>query len=297
MNKLFLVSNGLVEGRDGLLLHPALTDWAKQLAAMKRQWFHCREKNPLAWYAHVAGVEPALLLAARAADLPANTRQCWVASPYHAQLGRDKVRLLEEGALAWTAEDAAWICDLLNPLLQEEGMLLCRTGDALLLACSEPMQAEPVSFAEIAGRSLPDRLPLGADGGRLTRLLSEIQMSLHGRPSETRDARGEPGINGLWLWGPCSWPASINERVLPVATRNPFLYAVAEGREAQLIISEAERLAELVRADVRLPKRVVLAGGGHAVMLEKSFMPKRSQKGWQPVSPKAEEALMPLLRE
>ena len=197
--------------------------------------------------------------------------------------------------MPWSDMDAAWLCEQLNPLLAEEGMRLCRMGAALLLACPQPIEAAPASFAEVAGSYLPDRLPGGADGGRLVRLLSEMQMLLHGRSFKERRGRGEPDINGLWLWGACSWLAS-QKSAFPVATRNPFLRSVAEGREARLIITEAERLHELVRLDAPMPKRLILAGGGHAVLLERSFIPGRRKKDWQPRSPKAEEELIPLIK-
>lgn len=295
MNRPLLIGDGLFKGQDGLLLHPTLAGLANQLGAMKRRWFICRERNPLAWYASMADISPAAVLAAHAADLSADTRQCWVASPYHAQLGRDKVRLLAEGAMPWSEEDAAWVSEQLNPLLAEEGMRLCRAGAALLLACSEPVEADPAPFAEVAGNYLPDRLPSGADGGRLVRLLSEIQMLLHGRSSDARRSRGEPDINGLWLWGACDWPAT-QKSSFPVATRNPFLQPLVDGRNARLTLSEAERLDGLVRADARLPKQIVLAGGGHAVLLERSLIPGRRKKDWQPESPKAEDELISLVK-
>jgi len=207
--------------RGSIALHPALLDVQPQLSKRRRQWFFCAEKSPLSWYAALVEASPAVLLAARCADLPASTRQCWVASPYHAQLGRDTVRLMPEGAFSWSEADNAWLCGELNPLLQDDGMSLHACGAALLLACTTPLDVDPLPFAAIAGGLLPDRHPEGPDGGRLMRLLSEIQMSLHavthrtGQP--TRD--GQPDISGLWLWGSSLWPASVPAPPWQRATR------------------------------------------------------------------------------
>lgn len=293
---MLLVGNGLIRGREGVQLHPSLSPWRKPLASRRRQWYLCSDRNPLAWYAVLTGRSPAAILAA-SVDLPPETVQCWVASPYHARLGRDSVRLLEEGALAWTEQDALWICDLLNPLLQEEQMCLRPVGAALLLTCRSPMQAEPAPFAGIAGKHLPNRLPGGADAGRFTRLLSEIQMFLHQHQAGHRRARGEPDINGLWLWGACAWPTAAGKASIRAATRNPFLQPLTDGRDAKITITEAERLSGLVHKDGQLPKRIVLAGEGHAVLLKQSIIPWPGKPDWLPGSPSAEEELLTLLRE
>lgn len=297
MKSLLLVSNGLISAMGGPHTHPALSPWQTELTSYRRKWFLCPDRNPLAWYAAISGMSPSALLASACSILPDETRQCWVASPYHAQLGRDRVRLLEEGTLAWTAEDAAWISDLLNPLLQEDQMRLYPLGAALLLACRQPMLAEPVPFAGISGRHLPNRLPDGPDAGRFTRLLSEIQMLLHQHQAGHRRERGEPDINGLWLWGASACPVSSGGAAFPVATRNPFLQSLVDGRDARIIITEAERLSELILKDGRLPRRVVLAGEGHAALLRQSFIPWPGKPDWQPESPAVEDELLAWLRD
>ena len=310
--QLLLISDAL-HGADGsLVLHPSLMDYQSRLLKRRRRWFHCAQKTPFGWYAALLDSSPASLLVARCTDLPASARQAWVASPYHAQLGRDTVRLMPEGELAWSAADAAWLCSLLNPLLGEEGMSLHAIGAALLLACKTPLDTNPVSFAAIAGGLLPNRHPEGPDGGRLMRLLAEIQMSLHavthrtGQP--TRD--GQPDISGLWLWGSCALPAELPLGLPPVATLNPFLQALQYDYEyeheheyehgAQILISEADRLSELLSADrfpgAGLPRTVLLAGAGHAVLLRRGLLPGFG-KTWQAKAAKSEADLISRLKK
>jgi len=291
---MLIVSDAFIEGHTALTLHPALLPWHKKLKFCGRQWFSCDDKIPLEWYAVIVGASPAALLAASCNSIPADTKQCWVASPYSGQLGRDQVRVMPEGAFPWCEKDAQWLCNTLNPLLEEEGMHLLRAGVALLLACDEPMHVRPPSFAMIAGKTLPNHHPEGEDGGRLMRLISEIQMSLHGKRADHR--AGQPDIHGLWLWGESTWPVNIAEGMPTVATRNPFLQAVANGKDAKAMITEAERMGELVKQEVALPRKVALAGEGYAVLLTKALLPRFGKVSWIPKSTQGEAVLLSVLR-
>ncbi len=288
-----IVSRALLEGEEGWMLHPCLDPWREALARRRRAWFRSGPGTPLSWYALLHGISDIGIVAASFPDLPADMRQYWIASPYHAQLGRDSVRLLADGELPFSARDAEWLCELLNPLLNEEGMRLMAHGAAMMLGCRRPLQAEPVDFGCIAGGMLPDRHPRGTDGGRLMRLLSEIQMQLHRHPAVHRRERGEPDIHGLWLWSP-GMPVCRDVSGIPVATRNPALQSLADGRDAHVTISEVERLPELLPVGGRLPRHVLLGGDGMAVLLSRSLWPHRG--GWQPKKPASESMLGETLR-
>jgi hypothetical protein len=290
-----IVSQALIQHQDGVSLHPDLFLWDKQLSSYRRRWFDCTAKNPLAWYAALCESSPAALLASRCRDLPEDMSQYWVASPYHAQLARTVVRVMPEGQFSWTVEDADYLCATLNPLLAEEGMQLSAVGVALLLACREPMDAYPQGFGEISGQLLPDRDHAGEDGGRLNRLLSEIQMLLFQHPSEQRHAQGEPDVSGLWLWSPLDGRIESHAKQIAVSTRNPVLQSIVNGKDAGVIITEAERMGELVQSDAALPKRIVLEGDAYAVLLTKPWLPNFGKAVWKPKSPKAESALLSML--
>jgi len=296
-----IVSEALIQHQDGVSLHPDLFAWEKQLSSYRRHWFDCGDKNPLGWYASLCETSPTLLLAQQCRDVPAGVAQCWMVSPYHAQLARTAVRVMPEGQFAWAAEDAAELCYILNPLLEEEGMQLCAVGAALFLACREAVDAYPQGFGSISGRLLPDRHHEGEDGGRLNRLLSEIQMFLFQNPLMARHERGEPEVSGIWLWAPVDAMAlsrinAAHARQLAVATRNPVLRSIVEATDAACIISEPERLPELLQPDAPLPKRIVLAGDGYAVWLSRSMFPTFGSRAWQPKSVRDESSLLCKLR-
>jgi len=298
MNDLrLLVVNGLIETQHGAAIHPDISCWDKQLSSYRQQWFQCVDNNSLGWHAALQSESAAALLAARCPDLADETMQCWVASPFHAQLGRDSVRLLPEGLFPWTIQDANWLCSILNPLLRMEGMTLHAVGCALILACRESMDAEPVRFAEVSGKKLPNRHPKGSDAGRFTRLLAEIQMLLHQHPAEHRQHSGDVDVNGIWLWGGSQWSQPVSEKQIAVATRNPFLQSIVDGRDAKLIITEAERMNELVKQQAPLAKKIVLAGEGYAVLLTKPLIPRLRKTRWVPRSPGTEFELLDSMRE
>lgn len=288
-----IVSQALIQHQDGVSLHPDLFLWQKQLSAYRQQWFDCVDKNPLAWYAALCEISPTVLLASQCDRMPEHTVQCWTVSPYHGQILRDTVRVMPEGQFPWTDEDAAHLCEVLNPLLAEEGMQLFAIGSALLLACRERIEAYPLAFGEISGQMLPDRHHDGEDGGRLNRLLSEIQMTLFQHPSERRHDRSEPDVNGVWPWAPVDWPVERGGgRTLSVATRNPILQSIVDGKNATWMISEVERLHTLVKSDAPLPERIVLAGNEHAVLLTRSWLPKLRKTTWNPKTVKDESRLL-----
>ena len=291
-----IVSQALIQHQDGVLLHPDLLLWEKQLSSYRQRWFDCATRNSLGWYAALCGIPPAALLAQCCDALPEDASQYWVASPYHAQLVRTAVRVMPEGQFSWAAEDADYLCATLNPLLAEEGMQLLAVGAALLLACREPIAAYPQGFGAISGQRLPDTSHEGEDGLRLNRLLSEIQMLLFQHPSIARHERGEPDVNGIWLWSPIDEDIKSHATQMAVATRNPFLQSIVHGQDAGVTITESEQLAELVKQGAPLPKRIVLAGENHAVLLTKSWLPALGKAQWKPKSPKPEGTLFTSLR-
>ncbi|MBL4775606.1 MAG: hypothetical protein JKY87_06085 [Mariprofundus sp.] len=106
-------------------------------------------------------------------------------------------------------------------------------------------------------------------------------------------------MNGIWLWSPLDYPLQQpNEaggKQLAVATRNPVLRSFVEAANARVMITEAERMHELLKANAPLPKRIVLAGEGYAVLLTTSWLPKFGKGTWQPKAVKRESALLSTL--
>lgn len=87
-----------------------------------------------------------------------------------------------------------------------------------------PLDATTHDPQPLAGRDAGAWLPSGPGGARLRRLMTEIQMWLHTHPlNESRLRRGEPPVNGLWLWGIGGDPLQPVASLPGLSTDDPFL--------------------------------------------------------------------------
>jgi hypothetical protein len=74
---------------------------------------------------------------------------------------------------------------------------------------------------EMAGRD--------ATTGPEDALLTEVQMLLHNHPvNEAREARGEPVLNSVWLWGAGRLPGGAHCRWQSMASADPFALGLAK---------------------------------------------------------------------
>jgi len=119
------------------------------------------------------------------------------ADPVHLRLMRDRLMLVPAAAFSVSAAEAAALCDALN-----------RHFPALAFAPIEPSRwcvrlaedHQGVSLEnplDLAGREVGLALPAAGH-----QLVNEAQMLLHAHPlNAAREARGEPAVNSVWLWG------------------------------------------------------------------------------------------------
>ena len=269
-----VITDAFLEYEGQLILHPALKPYEESLLAKTQRWSLSEPYTPLSWYSSALNLKPSALLARCVDKLPAAAKQFWVASPYHAKLTRLDIRVMPEGLLDSSANDAENICALLNPLLVDEGMTLHRVGQGLVLSCNRTWDVLPSSFAEISGSVLPNHLPDGKDAGVWMRLLSEIQMTLH--QSELSTASGL-SYHGLWFWGATNKIADIDGSIFPyVATNSAYFNIVLRNfnkeQDATMVVTEAEQLPILLNSTGRLPKKWLLYGAGKSVELSSSVI-------------------------
>ncbi|HSU76174.1 MAG TPA: hypothetical protein VLI89_03840 [Burkholderiales bacterium] len=121
------------------------------------------------------------------------------ADPVHLRLMRDRLLVVPAAALRITSGEAEALCDALNRHFGERLALqvtdaarwVARTPPELALASVPPLA--------LAGRDVALAMPASSAAHQL---LNEAQMVLHAHPvNEAREARGEPAINSVWLWG------------------------------------------------------------------------------------------------
>jgi hypothetical protein len=114
--------------------------------------------------------------------------------PVHMRVIRDRVVLAPAGAFAVSMQDADALCQAVNAHFA--GAIELRPLDASRWCArlESEIDAGDEPPGSMAGQEATQR---AGDA-----LLTEIQMLFHAHPvNEAREARGEPAVNSVWLWG------------------------------------------------------------------------------------------------
>ena len=144
------------------------------------------------------------------------------ADPVHLRLLRDRVIVVPGEALDISLEEANALASALNqyfgdassfqPLETRRWVVRLKTETAFLESPA----------LEAAGRDVAT-----ARGDEA--LLTEIQMLLHAHPvNEAREARGEPAVNSLWIWGAGRMPREAHGAWRSVAAADPTALGLAQ---------------------------------------------------------------------
>jgi hypothetical protein len=162
-------------------------------------------------------VPPSVACALRTAALEAvpEPATLYVASPVHLVAGLHGVTLALDGLLDLADAELEQLTGDFNALFGVSGVRLVRAQGRRLLCCMEarPAPAATTDPERVLGADIREHLPAGAQGAGLRRLMSELEMWLHGHElNEARRARGQPEVSSLWLWG----GAAADERLPPL---------------------------------------------------------------------------------
>lgn len=127
----------------------------------------------------------------------------FIATPVYCEAGMVSVRLPPDGVLTLDAAAAGRVATNFNEDFASAGRrLLAGASGHLYCLLAEPLRATTCDPLDARGRDISAFQPAGADGGRLRRLASEIEMWLHDHAlNRARVAAGHPPVTGLWLWG------------------------------------------------------------------------------------------------
>jgi len=190
------------------------------------------ESRPLEkWLAEAFGTQdplPAGVLSAYASGLAPGDALWARADPVHLRLMRDRLILIPHGAFEISADEARALCEALNR----------HFGAALELHPIQPgcwcakldagLGIDAPCPVEMAGRDVDLIVPRGAAAGPYQRFLNESQMVLHGHPvNEAREARGEPALNSVWLWGSGRLPELAKSPWQSVLSDDPSVAGLA----------------------------------------------------------------------
>lgn len=132
--------------------------------------------------------------------LPLRAGTCLHLEPVHLAAGLDRLHLAE---LDIDAQERAQLADSLRVPLTSAGFELHTTASGRWYAWT-PSTLEAMTYSPRSPfrNRVYDIMPSGADGARLRRLMTEIQMLWHAHPvNAPRERRGAAAVNGLWCWG------------------------------------------------------------------------------------------------
>jgi len=125
------------------------------------------------------------------------------ADPVHLRLMRDRLVVVPAAAFALSSDEAQALVEALNRHFADQLALTPLEAGRWCARLERPFAFNAVSPLEAAGRDADLAQRIGGENGKhLASLLNEAQMLLHAHPVNlAREARGEPQVNSLWLWG------------------------------------------------------------------------------------------------
>ncbi|HXI35333.1 MAG TPA: hypothetical protein VNH80_00305 [Burkholderiales bacterium] len=188
------------------------------------------------------------------------------ADPVHLQLMREHIVTVPGAALSVSREEAEALAAAINAHFA--GRLEVRVADPVRwwarLAAPLELAREPA--LEHAGRALRP----GATSAET--LNTELQMLLHAHPvNEAREARGEPPVNGLWLWGGGAAPKDVQSPWQSVSADDPVALGLAQAAKSRgrALPASADAWLERLPEDGR--QLLLLDGLPPAVALEQAW--------------------------
>jgi hypothetical protein len=165
------------------------------------------------------------------------------------------------------------------PVSRDEADALCETLNRHFAGVLEFRALDPHRWcARLQGdMDLGDEPPLDMAGREATTrpgdvMLTEVQMLLHSAPANAaREARGEPPLNSVWLWGAGRLPQGASSRFRSVASSDPFPLGLARLAGAQARPLPASASAWLAQAP---------ENGRHLVVLDASAGVEALERDW-----------------
>ena len=131
------------------------------------------------------------------------------ADPVHLRHHHDHLALADSSVFTISRDEAHALAAALNQHFAAEGIQFGALHPARwYLRLEADPEITTHALGDVAGSNVNLFLPTGKNALRWHRIWNEIQMVLHDHAvNEAREARGEPAINSVWLWGGGRKPA------------------------------------------------------------------------------------------
>ena len=202
--------------------------------------------------------------------------EAWVrADPVHLHLARDELLVADALTFTIAREEAEALVESLNRHFGGDGLMLFPLRpDRWYLRVPEVPALASAPLASVRGRALASVLPQGGDASRWQAIVNEMQMLLHAHPvNEAREARGEPPVNSVWLWGAGRLGSATSKHGLRVFADDPLARGLALAARtpsaplpasADALLASGEKSLALVVLDaLRGPAAYGEAGAWH----------------------------------
>lgn len=131
------------------------------------------------------------------------------ADPVHVSIGRNHQVLSDVAGFGLTERDVQQLAAALQQHFGGEGIEFhAPHPQRWYMRFAAPPRLITTALAAAIDRNVMAHLPHGQDATDFIRIINEAQMALHEHPvNAAREARGEPAINSVWLWGGGTAPA------------------------------------------------------------------------------------------
>ena len=204
---------------------------ALELLLARGRASHARAQSVEQWLAEMFDIDeplPAGVLTVLGEGTEPGDRHWVRADPVHLRLMRDHLILVPSAAFSISRAEADSFCEALNRHFSGTLRLHPLRPERWCAALEEDLCIDAPSPLDMSGRDIDISLVRGTAGARMQAIVNEAQMMLHAHPiNEAREARGEPTVNSLWLWGSGRAPATPTERWQAVLAGDPIALGLA----------------------------------------------------------------------
>jgi len=188
------------------------------------------------------------------------------ADPVHLRADRDRVVLFGGPRIQLDVAEATALVEECNRFLAQDGLSLhAPHPNRWYLRCEQPTRLDADPTVSLIGRYVDSHLPRGADARRWLSLLTELQMLLHGSGINlSREGRGQPSVNSVWLWGEGALPDTVRASWSRVFADEPVLRGLGRLGGAA-VAAPPSQLGDIEPGDDTL---VCLLGAHEALLLD-----------------------------